>query len=105
AAAGDQVRDEAWRERDERERQRIGLFGLGGLLRSRCPAEAVGRKGGAEIRIVGDRRVGQLVVVGGGYVDDPRLACGRREPCLRRRGLLGAAHVELPFGEHEIALG
>ena len=70
AAAADEVRHQARRKRQEAERQRILLLGLGDLLGAAGAAQAVRRVRVTEIRVVGDLGIGQLVVVGGGDVDD-----------------------------------
>ena len=67
----DQLRDEAGRERHERERQRVALLRLEDLLGAARSAQAVRRERVAEVGRVGDLGVGQLVVVGGRDVRAP----------------------------------
>ena len=74
----DQARDEPGRERNERERQRVALLRLEDLLGAARAAQAVRRKRVAEVGRVRDLGIGQLVVVGGGDVDEPGRAARRR---------------------------
>ena len=64
----------------------------------------MGRVGVPVVRVVGDLRVGELVVVGGGDVNQAGRARSLDELPHRRRGLLGSRNVELALGEHEVVL-
>ena len=57
------------------------------------------------VGVVRDLGVRELVVVGRGDVDEPGLAYAPDEPLHRGDRLLGATHVQLPLGEHEVDLG
>jgi hypothetical protein len=62
------------------------------------------RIGRAEVGLVGDLVVGQLVVVRRGDVNDAGGTRRGDEPLHRGNRLLGTGNRELPAGEHEVDL-
>ena len=76
-----------------------GIFCAPRVPRRQCGGY-VSRKSGSSR----DLRVGQLVVVGRGDVDEPALARAATSRSIAGRDLLGAGDVELPVREHEVDL-
>ena len=88
----------------EREGQRVTLLRLEDLLRAARAAEAMRRIRVPEVGRLRDLRIGQLVVVRRGDVDEPGRARSIDEALHRGRDVLRVRHVELAVRLHEVDL-